>query len=303
MKMIGLSWDEATKKHLLVMECAEGNLENRTELNTEDPEFWLNVLRHCKEIADCLDFMHQLNVLHQDLHPGNIVFCKNNFNEDEFRLIDIGLAVPIGRTFAARGVYGRLPYMPPEIFQGQQYTEKSDVYCLATLMWQFITGVPPTDTACTLRDDGLREEIIPGLPNRLERMIRRSWSPDPSKRPSMRDVAIELSGCEIDTNFLFQKDKSVAKASAETRAFIIERRARYAAMLEDSNAGSTSDGFSFFCGTSTDGNSIGTSNSASINYTSSSFYSHEELQRMSGKLSLDHVPEEAGNEDDVGQDH
>ncbi|RUS32063.1 hypothetical protein BC938DRAFT_476356, partial [Jimgerdemannia flammicorona] len=71
---------------------------------------------------------------------------------------------------------------------GEPYTAASDVYCLGTLFWQFVVGVPPRGTAAELMTDGMREEMVPEMPAEYENVIRACWNPDPVKRPSAKEV-------------------------------------------------------------------------------------------------------------------
>ena len=63
--------------------------------------------------------------------------------------------------------YGIIPYMAPEIFQGQKYTEASDIYSFGMIMWEFMTGRRPFwneihDIELIIKiSDGLRPQLLP----------------------------------------------------------------------------------------------------------------------------------------------
>ncbi|RGB41388.1 kinase-like domain-containing protein [Rhizophagus diaphanus] len=71
--------------------------------------------------------------------------------------------------------YGIIPYMAPEIFQGQKYTEASDIYKLIIKI-------------C----DGLRPPIVTNAPEEYIELMNECWHSDPTKRPTAFDIFCKI---------------------------------------------------------------------------------------------------------------
>ncbi|EXX74210.1 Ypk2p [Rhizophagus irregularis DAOM 197198w] len=56
---------------------------------------------------------------------------------------DLGISRSATESNNDNEKYGIIPYMAPEIFQGQKYTEASDIYSFGMIMWEFMTGRRP----------------------------------------------------------------------------------------------------------------------------------------------------------------
>ena len=173
---------------------------------------------------------------HQDLHPGNVVLHRNKI----IILIDVGISQAVEEAHSEDGVYGRLEYLPPEVFRKEQYTPKSDVYCLGTLLWRLITGVPPRDTVLSVStSDELREELIPDAPPMFNDTIQSCWHLDPDQRPSAREVYNRLIECAAhlaasstaqpsnENQILGALSLTPQPFSSQTQSFIISRRTSY----------------------------------------------------------------------------
>ena len=85
--------------------------------------------------------------------------------------------------------YGIIPYIAPEVFQGQKYTEKSDIYSFGMIMWEVMTGRRPfwdrnhdTDLIIDIID-GLRPPIVTNAPEGYIELMKECWHPNPEKRP------------------------------------------------------------------------------------------------------------------------
>ena len=121
----------------MVMQLADvGSLEKQPCDQDGD---WYTAFTYAIKLSSRLASLHNMGFCHKDLHAGNVVFHKFH----TALLIDVGLSQSVENANSEKGVYGRLAYLPPEVFEGEQYTQKSDIYCLGTLLWQLIVGIPP----------------------------------------------------------------------------------------------------------------------------------------------------------------
>ncbi|CAI2178476.1 10664_t:CDS:2 [Funneliformis geosporum] len=90
-------------------------------------------------------------------------------------------------------IYGIIPYVAPEVLQGQKYTEKSDIYSFGMIMWEYMTGRRPFwdrahDTELIIDIcDGLRPPISNiNAPEGYIELMKECWDPDQSKRPTSK---------------------------------------------------------------------------------------------------------------------
>ena len=142
---------------------------------------WYLKLNILKGIISGLINLHSTNIFHRDLHSGNI-FSNGIIG-------DLG----ISKSATAESTddnenYGIIPYMAPEIFQGQKYTKKSDLYSFGMIMWELMTGRRPfwdqnRDTELIIKIyDGLRPPIITNAPKDYVKLMQECWKPNPRER-------------------------------------------------------------------------------------------------------------------------
>lgn len=104
-------------------------------------------------VAAALDFAHRRGVLHCDVKPANVLLAENHAY-----LIDFGLARFIRSdvwTDTDRGSEldsgaGTPAYVSPEQARGEPLDARSDVYSLACMMFEMLTGKPPFEGPTTL---------------------------------------------------------------------------------------------------------------------------------------------------------
>jgi len=94
-----------------------------------------------EQIASALHSAHRTGLVHRDVKPSNILLAQNDFAY----LIDFGIARATGDTAltSANTTIGTWAYMAPERFQAGEIQPSSDVYALACVLFQCLTGVVP----------------------------------------------------------------------------------------------------------------------------------------------------------------
>ena len=135
----GITKDPRTQDYMLVLNHYQNDLKHFLK----DNYLSLTLLQKyiiIRKIADSLDEIHKRNIVHRDLHSGNILY---NSRDILWRISDLGLSGPVDKP--PNSIYGNLPYIAPEVICGKIYTKKSDIYSMGILMWEVITGETPFD--------------------------------------------------------------------------------------------------------------------------------------------------------------
>jgi serine/threonine-protein kinase len=99
-----------------------------------------DVVRVAAELAQALDALHALDIVHRDVKPSNVMLSG-----DGAMLADFGLARGAGATQLTRDgqLVGSAHYLAPELIEGRPATPASDVYALGCLLYECVTAAPP----------------------------------------------------------------------------------------------------------------------------------------------------------------
>jgi serine/threonine protein kinase len=128
-----------------------------------------------------LAYAHNKNIIHSDFKPGNAFLTGNR----QVRILDFGIAraAPVERFEASEqtrfdaGEIGALTpsYAACEMFEGKEPHPADDVYALAIVAYQLLSGRHPFDNvpAPQARQQGLEPKPIKGLKRREWRALRR----------------------------------------------------------------------------------------------------------------------------------
>ncbi|OBB94858.1 serine/threonine-protein kinase [Mycobacterium sp. 852002-40037_SCH5390672] len=93
------------------------------------------------QVASALDAAHTAGVTHRDVKPQNILITGDDFAY----LVDFGIAsAKTDEKLTQLGTaVGTLKYMAPERFSSDEVTSRADVYALACVLYECLTGAPP----------------------------------------------------------------------------------------------------------------------------------------------------------------
>ncbi|RHZ59701.1 hypothetical protein Glove_362g31 [Diversispora epigaea] len=184
----GLTKDPTTQDYMLVLNHCNNDLRNFLKDNYQS----LTLLQKYKiiyDITDSLCVIHEQNIAHRDLHPGNFLYLAQ-----EWKISDLGLSGPVDKQLDS--IYGNLPYMAPELLCKRDYTTKSDVYSLGIIMWEVITGETPFSDHEFISDfkfalaiiNGCRPTIYKYIPYEYATLMKQCWDANPDNRPDAETV-------------------------------------------------------------------------------------------------------------------
>ena len=98
------------------------------------------VVKLGKDISRALVTCEQENVIHRDIKPQNIFVSRDG----TYKLGDFGVAKTIAETGSASVRVGTYDYMAPEVYHGEHYGHKADLYSLGlVLYWMLNECCPP----------------------------------------------------------------------------------------------------------------------------------------------------------------
>ena len=158
---------------------------------------WLRCVDRCGQIASGLALIHKEDIVHRDLHSGNLLhqLSKRSDYDAATEIADFGMSVAADSVARERdGKYGVIPYMAPELFRGQPHTQSSDVYAFGIIMWEVSSQQSPFsghnhDVLLMLQIcNGLRPTLVDATPKCWSDLMQRCWHPNPSNRPTADEV-------------------------------------------------------------------------------------------------------------------
>ena len=153
-------------------------------------------------MARAVHSLHQQNVCHLDLKPGNVLFSS----DDHAILLDFGLSChshyPDLLAEELRKAVGSPAWIAPEQVVGVRGDPRSDIFAIGVMLYELATGELPFGAPTT--QGGLRQRLWmtpaplrqrrPDVPEWLQEVILRCLEPEADQRhPSAAHLAFDLS--------------------------------------------------------------------------------------------------------------
>jgi serine/threonine protein kinase/TPR repeat protein len=172
----------------MVMELVRGHTLDDILAKRKAPLDVRESLAIISQAADGLAYAHSMGVIHRDIKPSNLMLAENGV----LKIMDFGIARVRGsqRLTRSGSIVGTLAYMAPEQLRGEEGDESSDLYSLAIVLYEMLTGTPPF--SATSEYDLMQAQInqrpdrliprVPGLDARIESAIMRALSKKPEQR-------------------------------------------------------------------------------------------------------------------------
>jgi len=168
---------------------AGGSLRDRLQREGKLP--LRDALRIAEEVSTALDYAHRAGFVHRDVKPENILFADGHALLADFGVARVCCGDGETPVTAAGLAVGTPEYMSPEQASGDRDVDaRSDVYALACVVYEMLTGAPP------FRSDSQRQVMVrhvtetpvrvramhPEVPATVDDAIARALAKDPSIR-------------------------------------------------------------------------------------------------------------------------
>jgi len=187
----------------MVMEyCANGSLYSLLKKNQSLT--WDRLLSYSQDMARGMVFLHNAQIVHRDLKSLNLLVTQ----EFNIKVADFGLSrhVKPSNMDTFKKLCGTFAYCAPEVFNGGTCTDKSDVFSMGIVIWEFLY-VAMTNTyedpysefnisydysLIYQTSRGLRPNIPKDTPQLIVELYLECVNGDPESRPSSLDVANQI---------------------------------------------------------------------------------------------------------------
>ncbi len=145
-------------------------------------------VRIVEQVAKALHAAHKIGLVHRDVKPSNVLL-----DEDDFAyLIDFGIARAADQTrmTGTGGIIGSWPYMSPERLRAGQVDARADIYALACVLYECLTGSTPYPgdnfeqqmTAHLTAPPPRPSSTDPNVPATFDPVIATGMAKDPDQR-------------------------------------------------------------------------------------------------------------------------
>ncbi|MEE6138487.1 protein kinase [Mycobacterium sp. 050128] len=148
-----------------------------------------------RQIGSALDAAHAAGITHRDVKPENILVSGDDFAY----LVDFGIASATSDEKLTQfgTTVGTFKYMAPERFSDKDVTYRADIYALACVLYECLTGSPPYQgDQVSVMSAHLHQPIPrpsaarPGIPAAFDQVIARGMAKDPLDRyPTCGDLS------------------------------------------------------------------------------------------------------------------
>jgi serine/threonine protein kinase len=152
-----------------------------------DPQRTVKIV---SQVASALDAAHADGLIHRDVKPSNVLVTGDDF----VYLVDFGIARSMSATSTSitgtGNVIGTLDYLAPERFAAGPIDGRVDVYALACVFFECLTGSRPFPVDGAAAQMGahlttpppLLSIARPGLPRGFDDVVARGMAKDPAQR-------------------------------------------------------------------------------------------------------------------------
>ena len=181
----------------IAMSCYEGeSLKNKIERGPLPIE---EAVDYAIQIAQGLAKAHKRDIIHRDIKPGNVMVT----DEGVVKIVDFGLAKMAESSLTKTGkTLGTTMYMSPEQARGEKVDFRTDIWSLAVVLYEMLTGKQPfrADYDAAVLYQVVNEEpeslrsLRDDIPESVVGVVEKCLGKDPAQRyQSIQEIVGELS--------------------------------------------------------------------------------------------------------------
>ena len=167
-----------------------------------------------RQTGSALLAAHRAGVIHRDVKPGNLFLIPAERDAFQVKVLDFGLArtARVDTRVTVSGIVAGTPaYMPPEQLRGEESDDRSDLYSLAAVAFEALSGRPAVTASTQLGTAAvevltvvppLLSSVVPGVPAALDAAFAAALAKKPADRPPsleawVAEVARGLDGMRV----------------------------------------------------------------------------------------------------------
>lgn len=150
-------------------------------------------------IASGMSYLHSESIIHRDLKLDNILEDDNFYP----KISDFGLSKDLSNSNlsnqSSKKYKGTPLYIPPEVWNGGEWTKSGDVYSFSMVSYILLTNQEPYENYFDLTKaiySQKRPEFNCPISECYKNLITRCWSENPSDRPSFNEIVDILKNDE-----------------------------------------------------------------------------------------------------------
>ncbi|PKY42826.1 kinase-like protein [Rhizophagus irregularis] len=188
----GATYDYDNEEYGIVMEYySQSSLSNYLYKKWKKI-YWEERLKILRDISYALYILHDQDLVHGDLHSGNIMIDDDKDDPNIAWIGDLGFCREEENEKKYDGFRGVMAFMAPEILKELPYSKKADIYSFGCIMYHVSTNRAPFYERAHNRrlmrqiSEGLKPTIYQDdeIPSCFESLMHQCWNFNPKNRPN-----------------------------------------------------------------------------------------------------------------------
>ena len=168
-----------------------------------------------RQLLRALQEAHAQGILHRDLKPANLMLERDREGRDHLKVCDFGLAKLLdeqeGGDLTGGHVLGTPAYMAPEQASGSATDERSDLYQVGVILYEFLVGMRPfagsTQELLLKQIAVAAPPLDQSFPAGVRDVVARALAKDPGERfasaseflGAIEELGLAMTGHGVDT--------------------------------------------------------------------------------------------------------